>query len=531
MVAEKPSVAKMLAEHLSGGRLRTRRGQSRANQIFEFIKYFGPSQQKCKLMVTSVVGHIYGLNFEDGRVRDLSQLFSTKVQKVVEETTKKLRIVEHLQELAQEAEYLALWLDCDREGENIGFEVISLCNEWIPYDNVYRAKFSALTAPELVNAYNNLDRPDKYAAMSVDARQEMDLKIGVAFSRLMTRAYLDMAKEKFRLRDQKVISFGPCQTPTLWFCVQRHKEIQNFRPEEYFTVTVTVSVAGRDLTLTYADRERVTSKEEMTRMEAAVKQASNQQGAVILSLLEERKIVKRPVGLNTVTLLKACSKGLGMSPTAAMSAAEHLYTSGYISYPRTETTAYPPTFDLHSALVEQANHPSWGRVVGYLLSSGRIDRPEGGRDVGDHPPITPMKAAPRDEFSKGNEWKIYDYVTRHFIASLHDDCEYMERKMVVDLNGFNFSYTWHEMTDRGFLFAMPWKMKGMALNEANIPARQLREGMPVAIRGFDCVTEYTKSPDYLQESDLISLMDKHGIGTDASIPQVFYEYQLQFTNS
>ena len=63
-----------------------------------------------------------------------------------------------LQELAQEAEYLALWLDCDREGENIGFEVISLCQEWVPYDNVYRAKFSALTAPELVNAYNNLDR-------------------------------------------------------------------------------------------------------------------------------------------------------------------------------------------------------------------------------------------------------------------------------------------------------------------------------------------------------------------------------------
>ena len=64
MVAEKPSVAKMLAEHLSGGRMRIRRGQSRANQIFEFIKYFGPAQQKCKLMVTSVVGHIYGLNFE-----------------------------------------------------------------------------------------------------------------------------------------------------------------------------------------------------------------------------------------------------------------------------------------------------------------------------------------------------------------------------------------------------------------------------------------------------------------------------------
>ena len=47
------------------------------------------------------MGHVYGLNFEDGRVRDLSQLFNAKVQKVVEDTTKKLRIVEHLQELAQ----------------------------------------------------------------------------------------------------------------------------------------------------------------------------------------------------------------------------------------------------------------------------------------------------------------------------------------------------------------------------------------------------------------------------------------------
>ena len=39
---------------------------------------------------------------------------------------------------------------------------------------------------------------------------------------------------------------------------------------------------------------------------------------------------------------------------------------------RTETTAYPPSFDLISALEEQADHPSWGRVVTYLLNSGRV---------------------------------------------------------------------------------------------------------------------------------------------------------------
>merc|ERR1719462_535867 len=65
----------------------------------------------------------------------------------------------------------------------------------------------------------------------------------------------------------------------------------------------------------------------------------------------------------------------------------------------------------------------------------------------------------------------------------------------------------------------PWKLRSMGLNENRLNAGQLREGARVSIRNFDTVTEYTKAPDYLQESELIALMDEHGIGTDASIPQ------------
>lgn len=46
---------------------------------------------------------------------------------------------------------------------------------------------------------------------------------------------------------------------------------------------------------------------------------------------------------------------------------------------------------------------AWGKTVSHLLRQGQIRNPKTGRDVGDHPPITPMKAAPRDEFSKGWE--------------------------------------------------------------------------------------------------------------------------------
>jgi len=62
------------------------------------------------------------------------------------------------------------------------------------------------------------------------------------------------------------------------------------------------------------------------------------------------------------------------------------------------------------------NSPDWGREVKAILEAG-IQRPKKGHDAGDHPPITPMKAATEAEL--GHEaWKLYDYITRHFIGSV-----------------------------------------------------------------------------------------------------------------
>lgn len=66
----------------------------------------------------------------------------------------------------------------------------------------------------------------------------------------------------------------------------------------------------------------------------------------VVSIQSTEKSKSRPIALNTVELMRVASSGLGMGPQHAMQIAERLYTQGYISYPRTETTAYSENFDL-----------------------------------------------------------------------------------------------------------------------------------------------------------------------------------------
>lgn len=84
----------------------------------------------------------------------------------------------HLQDCAKGCAHVVLWLDCDREGENICFEVLDCCEDFlVAPKKVWRARFSAITAPELKAAMSKLGEPNRNEALAVDARQELDLKV------------------------------------------------------------------------------------------------------------------------------------------------------------------------------------------------------------------------------------------------------------------------------------------------------------------------------------------------------------------
>ena len=122
MVAEKPSIAKSIADALSGKRgPAQRRGISRALPVYEFTtdRFLPMNGEKCLVRVTSVVGHIYSLGFDFDAQNDKEKrtnprdYFKLPVTKKEESLSSKLRVVDHLRALAGDSDHLVLWLDCD----------------------------------------------------------------------------------------------------------------------------------------------------------------------------------------------------------------------------------------------------------------------------------------------------------------------------------------------------------------------------------------------------------------------------------
>jgi len=357
MIAEKPSIAKSIAEALGAGKYRAKT-VGRGKTIINFEGFFGSA--KAKFTVSSVMGHVYNSDFsrEHNQWSAIDALDLYDVSIIKQDANPKTRIPEFISSLATGKDILCLWLDCDKEGENICFEVINNTYKYMnkkPYQQIYRAKFSSLTKQDLKVAFDNLrEGPNKYESLSVDVRQVIDLKIGVSFTRFLTSSILPGLKDE----EIKLLSYGPCQTPTLWFCVNRQKEIHGFIPKEYFRIYTDIEVKKIKKKIYYEknfyDRK---STDDFLRKFINTKKAS------VLSVDVKVNQKTPPAGMNTVQMLRIASSYLKISPHHTMVIAERLYTMGYITYPRTETTKYAPSFDLRKALNDLSSHSVFGAKI------------------------------------------------------------------------------------------------------------------------------------------------------------------------
>nr|CAD2191764.1 unnamed protein product [Meloidogyne enterolobii] len=514
-VAEKHDAAKNIAKFLSNGSARTVKGKG--PYIYNFLFDARFLNGSFNFVFTSVRGHLMNFYFHPRhKVWIENQIYDLFDGEILQSVMPDMKPVEeNLRDEAKKANVLIIWTDCDREGEHIGNEISQTCLNANKNLRVLRARFSEITQQSVTRAMQNLQVIDRNKVSAVDCRMELDLRIGAAFTRLQTisirknglHTYLNNGEE---FENKQVVSYGSCQFPTLGFVVHRYKEHTSFVSQQFWKL---VGTDGNNKGFIFVwEREGLSIHIFDESVVQALKSACNSSNkpAIVKEIVQKPKSKWRPQPLDTIQLERLGSRFLRVSAKQILSSAERLYQNGFVSYPRTETNCYSNEFDLATIVQSLTQNNQWGQFAAEIQQRGGPKPRNGTKNDQAHPPIHPVKNATRTEITSNEDWNVYEFICRHFLASVSRDATGNETKVKVELADEIFVTTGLIIEDMGYLNVYRyenWKDK-------NIPA--YRQGQILPKFSVDINNGFTEPPPLLTEADLIALMDKKGIGTDAT---------------
>jgi DNA topoisomerase-3 len=142
------------------------------------------------MVMTSVSGHLaqyeFGEKYQNWQSCEPKELFSCAIKKNILQNME--HVTENLTTLSTRAIALVIWTDCDREGENIGIQIVDLCRSQNPNLRIYRAFFSEISKESCGTALYCATTPDHCLSNAAETRQILDLRIGIAFTRRQTQS-------------------------------------------------------------------------------------------------------------------------------------------------------------------------------------------------------------------------------------------------------------------------------------------------------------------------------------------------------
>lgn len=512
-VAEKNSIAKAVASHLAGGRFTTTSTGNKFIKNYSFTFDFGGPWGICNTVMTSVSGHLTEAKFPDDykswEYPPPESLFEAPVRVVIDASKKS--IATNITQNSRGAKALFIWTDCDREGEHIGGEVRAEALKGNPNLLIWRARFSNIERAHVIQAAKNPTQLDDRQVNAVAARIEIDLRIGLAFTRYLTLTLRPLGDALSKNPDGKtrVISYGSCQFPTLGFVVDRYLKVKNFTPENFWSIKVTHHRNNTNVVFSWK-RIRL-----FDRMAVVIffERCLTAKFAKVIKVQEKPTSKWKPLPLTTVEFQKMASRFLQMNGQEAMNHAEALYQKGFISYPRTETDRFDNGINLRALIEKQVQDPRWGSYAQGLLNGAFVQPRQGKNDDKAHPPIHPVTWVSSSNLNQ-QEARVYEFVTRRFLACCSDDAKGQATDIDIAYGDEEFGAHGVVILARNYLDIYPYEnwsssaiLPKFTLEERFVPTEaMLTDGK-------------TTAPGYLTEPDLISLMDANGIGTDATMAE------------
>lgn len=490
IITEKPSSARKVADALADGKINQKKNKQ--------CSYFEFTHDKKPIIVTSAVGHLYGL-VEDKKNGWSYPVFDIKWQESYK-GDKGLKYVKDyidtIEMLAKKADEFTIACDYDVEGEVIGLNVIRFsCKQ----KDANRMKFSTLTKPDLVEAYEQkMKHLDWGQAHAGETRHKLDWFYGINLSRALTSSV--KAAGSF-----KVMSIGRVQGPALKLLVDREKEIAAFKPEPYWMIRLLGDYQKQPVEA-WHEKDKIFDKKEVERI---LKNVHGKKEAIIKEVKRTQREQAPPTPFDLTTLQSESYNQFKITPKETLEIAQSLYLAGVISYPRTSSQQLDTKLGFKKILNDLAKQEAYKSLSAELLKLPQLKPNNGKKTDPAHPAIYPTGLMPSE--LRLRDQKIYDLIVRRFLATFAQPAvrETMEALLDVNTEIFIAKGT-RTIVENWHRFYKPY----IKLEEVSLP--NMKENEKVAVNEIKKVDKETQPPSRFNQASIIKELEKRNLGTKAT---------------
>jgi DNA topoisomerase-1 len=463
-------------------------------------KFLGKDYQ-----VLSSVGHIkdlpkhrLGVNLED----DFEPEYIT--------IRGKGKLLNQLRKTAASVDNIYIATDPDREGEAIAFHIA----EEIKTSNnkIHRVLFNEITENAVKNALKNPSHVDLHKVAAQKARRVVDRLVGYQVSPILWRTVY------------RGLSAGRVQSVALRLICEREEGIENFVPEEYWSITA--ELQGQITEPFFSKLIKIENKppdlpnEEKTQ---EIVQDLRHQAYIVKDI--KKKIVHRNPAppFTTSTMQQAAARRLGYTSKRIMMIAQQLYEGielgsegsvGLITYMRTDSTRIA-----EEALLAVREYILVNYGKEYLPSNARKFKvKDGAQDAHEAIRPTSMKREPRTvkRYLSTEQFKLYELIWNRFVASQMEAAKLEQTTIDIKASDkYLFRTTGSVILFRGFLqvYEEPKEDNGVQENEEDMKVpTNLQVGESLRLLEIIPRQHFTKPPPRYTESSLIKELDALGIG-------------------
>jgi len=453
-------------------------------------KYLGPGHK-----VLASYGHVRDLPPKDGSV-DPDAGFAMEWENYPD----KAKQLKAITDAAKGAEALILATDPDREGEAISWHVQEVLKKRkaLPA-KVDRVTFNAITKSAVTEAMAHPRTLDEDLIDAYKARRALDYLVGFTLSPILWRK-LPGAK-----------SAGRVQSVALRLIVDREREIELFKSQEYWQVSATFEADGTP----FVGRLVALDGQKLDRLSIGDKGSADaarkvvEDGRFTVVSVETKPLSKNPPPpFTTSTLQQEAARKLGFSASHTMRLAQSLYEDGLITYMRTDGV------QMAGEAISAARRAVADRYdAGYLPDKPRHYTSKAKNAQEAHEAIRPTDFM-KDRAGSGDHGRLYSLIFNRALASQMASAR-LERTTVELTDGAGratLRATGQVTIFPGYLalYEEGRDEKGDEEEAARMP--QLRSGDAPVKTGVEAAQSFTQPPPRYSEASLVKRLEELGIG-------------------